>query len=125
MKRFGHYNENNGELIGWYWEDQEIPQPYAEISPELHEEIMAADSINDIIVKYINNTFIYHNRIKHVTWDDVRQERNKLLTNTDYTQVEDYPEDKKYQYKIYRQALRDLPQTYSNPEKVIWPIIDP
>ena len=50
----------------------------------------------------------------------VRKERDKLLAETDWTQLADSSADK-VAWATYRQALRDLPQTYANVEDVIWP----
>ncbi|MCO7190236.1 MULTISPECIES: phage tail assembly chaperone [unclassified Pseudoalteromonas] len=56
-------------------------------------------------------------------WHAIRVMRDARLHSTDwlvvkYQEVEGtVPES----LKIYRQALRDLPQTYSVPEDVVWP----
>ena len=55
-----------------------------------------------------------------VTWNVIRSKRNKLLSKSDYTQMTDWPGDKA-SWATYRQALRDLPQTYANAVDVIWP----
>ncbi|MEZ9047610.1 phage tail assembly chaperone [Vibrio cyclitrophicus] len=52
----------------------------------------------------------------------IREERNSLLSNAD-KKIEfslDRGEDVT-PFRQYRQALRDIPQTYSNPEDVVWP----
>lgn len=54
------------------------------------------------------------------TWAAVRARRNSLLRRSDYTQLADYPGNKE-DWTNYRQALRDIPQVYSNPQEVIWP----
>ena len=41
----------------------------------------------------------------------LRKERNRLLQETDWRMVEDYPMTNKLDWKTYRQALRDLPAT--------------
>ena len=56
-----------------------------------------------------------------VTWETVRLERNSLLTASDYTQVPDFPGDKEA-WAIYRQKLRDIPQQFTNPTDVDWPV---
>ncbi|MDE1463351.1 phage tail assembly chaperone [Spartinivicinus poritis] len=67
----------------------------------------------------------YH---KHY-WNSFRQKRNERLRLTDWTQLPDTllrtKEEKKLkeQFKIYRQRLREIPQTYSNPNEVVWPDI--
>lgn len=56
-------------------------------------------------------------------YDDLRTERNKLLRESDFTQLPDYDieEGKKTKWKIYRQSLRDLPGNTSNPSNPVWP----
>lgn len=44
-----------------------------------------------------------------MTWDDIREHRNKMLTNSDSQIAEDMPENVKTAWKLYRQKLRDLP----------------
>ena len=45
---------------------------------------------------------------------DLRQHRDSLLSQTDWTQISDAPisDSEKERYKIYRQKLRDMPQEY-------------
>ena len=53
-------------------------------------------------------------------WDELRAQRNDLLTDSDWTQVQDAtanPDD----WTAYRQELRDLPQTTEDPAAVEWP----
>lgn len=50
----------------------------------------------------------------------LRYWRDNELKNTDWTQVEDAPVDKTA-WATYRQALRDLPESNSNPRKIELP----
>lgn len=50
----------------------------------------------------------------------VRAERDRLLTGSDWTQVADAPVDKAA-WAAYRQALRDIPQQDGFPGSVTWP----
>lgn len=54
---------------------------------------------------------------------DIRLERNKLLSDTDHLIQADYPisDEKKQEIKVYRQALRDIPQQDGFPENIVWP----
>ena len=60
---------------------------------------------------------------KEVLSLDVRLERNKLLSNTDHLIQSDYPisDEKKQEIKVYRQALRDIPQQDGFPDNIVWP----
>lgn len=56
-------------------------------------------------------------------WFEVRRVRDKLVQLTDWTQMPDAPltDEKKAEFTAYRQVLRDIPQTYDNPDDVVWP----
>ena len=53
-------------------------------------------------------------------WNSVRAQRDQLLAQSDWTQVADAPGDKAA-WATYRQALRDLPSTGSDPDALTWP----
>lgn len=54
-------------------------------------------------------------------WDALRAERNKRLTASDWTQLNDSPLKDNQNWLDYRQALRDLPSNTAYPEQVVWP----
>jgi hypothetical protein len=53
-----------------------------------------------------------------------REERNRVLSLTDFTQCLDFPgtENERAAYTIFRQALRDVPVQTGFPWNVVWPI---
>ena len=51
---------------------------------------------------------------------NARNQRDTLLTQTDWTQVADAPVDKAA-WATYRQALRDVPQQAGFPVTITWP----
>ena len=53
-------------------------------------------------------------------WNSVRAQRDQLLVNSDWTQVANAPGDKAA-WATYRQALRDLPASGSDPDALTWP----
>jgi len=53
--------------------------------------------------------------------NQVRAERDRLLTTTDWTQVADAPVVS-LEWQPYRQALRDVPQQSGFPDSVDWPV---
>jgi len=55
--------------------------------------------------------------------DNDRNERNKKLVDSDWTQAIDSPlsSRKKDEWKTYRQSLRDLPINETNVIKMTWP----
>ena len=52
-------------------------------------------------------------------WDVIRAERNKLLVESDWTQLPDAPVDAAA-WATYRQALRDITDQ-ANPFAIVWP----
>ena len=54
----------------------------------------------------------------------IRQERDRRLAECDWTQVVDAPltEEKKNEWKTYRQLLRDLPSTIVDTSFIDWPL---
>ena len=55
-------------------------------------------------------------------WNDiVRDRRNALLSQTDWTQVVDVPESIKTKWTTYRQQLRDVPEQSGFPFDIEWP----
>ena len=55
--------------------------------------------------------------------EEARAKRDKLLADTDWTQVLDAPIDAETReaYRTYRQALRDIPEQDGFPEIITWP----
>lgn len=58
-----------------------------------------------------------------MTAEEARAERNKLLEGSDWTQVLDAPIDAETReaYRVYRQALRDIPEQDGFPGTITWP----
>lgn len=63
-------------------------------------------------------------KVEGAFWDGVRQERDVLLKNCDWTQLADAPIDptKKALWMTYRQTLRDIPDNHTYPT-ITWPDI--
>ena len=57
--------------------------------------------------------------LEALAWQDLRAKRDRLLSDTDKTQLPDFPNGDLY--VDYRQALRDLPQNTTDPFNPIWP----
>lgn len=58
--------------------------------------------------------------------EQVRRERDLILSSTDWTQVPDSPltAEQRSEWQMYRQRLRDLPSDYAHVtslEDVVWP----
>ena len=81
-------------------------------------------SIDDIVVPSgidlptVNDSEIT-NRITNKAWVNVRTRRNRALKNSDVMALQDRVMTD--EQKTYRQALRDLPATQSDPFNITWP----
>lgn len=69
-----------------------------------------------------NGEFVAPPRISF-TWDDIRTTRNSFLSESDWTQMSDAPltDVERAAWAVYRQALRDVPQQFVDPDDVVWP----
>ena len=56
-----------------------------------------------------------------IKWEEIRQIRNELLQECDWTQLNDIATEIKTAWQSYRQELRDV-TTQSNPFSIVWPV---
>lgn len=56
-------------------------------------------------------------------FEPIRRERNRKLSETDWTQFPNSPlsQEQRDEWAVYRQSLRDLPSTVTDPTNVAWP----
>ncbi|MDP5201120.1 tail fiber assembly protein [Flavobacterium sp. DG2-3] len=115
----GTYNEN-GEYTGFYVEEihENIPEPNIELTEKEWQEALSKN-YKVIEGKHTHVPFVQN---KENLLSNLRTTRNALLTESDWTQVEDAPlsEEKKMAWKNYRQELRDLTDL-EDVVNVIWP----
>lgn len=105
----GFYNTSIADYV--------LPEDAIEITePEYKTLLTAVNNGKEIVV--IGNQLQLQDR--KTTWGAVRLKRDQLLVDSDRTQLLDYPGDKAA-WATYRQTLREIPQTYSDPDVVVWP----
>jgi hypothetical protein len=72
------------------------------------------------------NMLIQECKTNEGAWSIFRKERNEKLVKSDWTQISDYEnnisEEKKIEWALYRQQLRDLPNNIDFPGFPIYPI---
>lgn len=113
MKYYGKYNEL-GEYVSFYttevWKEEDIPiQECIELTKEQWQEGLSGD------YKVIDGSHEYAPKeilLEHL-YEGLRRQRNKLLLESDWTQLADAPlsAEKKQEWADYRKQLRDLPDT--------------
>lgn len=97
-----------------------FPQDIIEITKERHAAFLHGINMQNKELVLSGNNLVLQDRVVVITWQQIRSKRNNLLSLSDYTQMADWPGDKAA-WATYRQALRDLPQTYTNAADVVWP----
>lgn len=97
-----------------------LPSDCILVSKTEHHTFLNQMNNNNKKLVLENNKLVLIDRPIIVTWESIRLTRNRLLDESDYTQVADFGGDK-LAWTTYRQLLRDIPQTYKTPEEVIWP----
>lgn len=97
-----------------------LPQDIIEITGEQHAEFLNGMNMQNKELVLSGSNLVLQDRVVVITWEQIRSRRNNLLSLSDYTQMADWPGDK-VAWATYRQTLRDLPQTYTNADDVIWP----
>lgn len=81
---------------------------------------------------YIKNGQVFTVQVEPLTADDLaqrqaekasaaRMQRDALLKDCDWTQLQDYPKNNQNEWKLYRKALRDVPQQDGFPDSIDWP----
>ena len=62
-------------------------------------------------------------KVFEINYKILRSDRNNKITSCDWTQGNDSPlsSEKKEEWAQYRQSLRDLPSTVTDPTNVTWP----
>lgn len=122
MARYITYDTITKEFTGFYDDqvNEVIPDFAIQITKQQHIDFLIALNefrdvlVGDLVIKHIPpQTF-------PLTWEDIRFKRNSLLEESDYTQISDWNGDKQA-WAAYRQILRDIPNTYSDPTLVVWP----
>ena len=109
------------KLFGWY--------PHRFVEAIVDETIVVTGSTFSIeeneVVEYQTTRPKTESEIQELInqqWENIKSRRNILLAECDWTQLADVAlsEQKKLEWKEYRQALRDITRP-NTPDHVIWP----
>lgn len=105
-----------------------LPDDIVFVSDEVYDEIqeqLQFDGVYDRSIGVTENgypTVVYERIDTAISPEMIRSQRNHLLRESDWSQLEDIPCDIKKPYKKYRQELRDVTSQEGFPENVTWPI---
>ena len=106
---------------------QGFPFPWPEPNPQAGQvavvipDTLCWQAVNTAIQNE-DGTWTFTEDPEHLQmyWNGLRQCRNSLLAESDWTQLADATVDKEA-WAAYRKALRDLPDTTQNPASPTWP----
>lgn len=98
----------------------EMPEDAIALTDEQHKTLLEGMNNGKSIEVSGTTLNLVDKPILDKTWKDIRNARNNLLKKSDYTQLLDYPGNKE-EWAAYRQLLRDIPQTFDDPNKIVWP----
>jgi len=94
---------------------------------ELVIEGIADDAVHKIENGQVVDKIISQQEIDQKSESNNRAKRDRILGRSDWTQVPDSPlsEEKKIEFQVYRQALRDLPThaNWPNLNDEDWPVM--
>jgi len=101
-----------------------LPNDLVSVTDEQHQAWLT--QINqygkDVVLSSGNVASFVDRAAIPITWAEVRAKRNALLASCDFTQLDDVPSHiNKADWATYRQALRDLPASVSDPTQITWP----
>jgi hypothetical protein len=109
------------DLVVWACMDEnnQFKEFYMATTPKSDRDIKGPADLH-IPDAIWTGTEIVRNEQRHVDYhmQVLRNRRNMLLNESDWTMNAPLPESKKIEWEVYRQALRDLPLNVTYP---IWP----
>jgi hypothetical protein len=71
----------------------------------------------------VNGIIHFNRELKdNENWEQIRFKRDALLRSSDWVGLKDVTLSNEQAWLDYRTALRNIPQTYSNPSQVVWPV---
>lgn len=97
-----------------------LPNDIIEISKEEHLHLLNGLNSENKVIEVVDGNLTLQDKVITYTWGEIRSTRNKYLQKSDYTQLQDWTGDREA-WATYRQALRDITETYSDPNQVVWP----
>lgn len=120
------YKQDTGKFNGWYDDavHKEIPTPNMEVTDDDYSKFYNLMNNQGKEVFVINGVITSQDMIlPPPTWEEIREQRDLLLDQSDYTQMPDaeLTTEQKQAWIDYRKVLRRIPEAFDKPEDVVWP----
>lgn len=105
---------------------KQIPEDAKEVDYDRYLALLQADHGQEGRLTNVDgNPVVVPSNEQALTWDQIRFKRDKLLRDSDYTDVLSYKTRegaKKYNaWQRYRQDLRDITKSAKHPSDIVWP----
>jgi hypothetical protein len=108
-------SENNAKKVNLYKAHDRLTQKLVSCSAYDDGEFVSVVQVANMSAEEIQAA-------KDSAMDNIRYQRNQLLKDCDWTQIADCTIPKKADWATYRQTLRDLPSTITEPRTFAdWP----
>jgi hypothetical protein len=121
ISNFHVFDNQTVKQYGWY--------PYRFVESQKNENQYYDGS--DIVIE--ENEVVEYQKVRNKTqqeileetenmWTSIRNKRNELLKESDWTQLPDSPltNQKQTEWQVYRQSLRDI-TSQPSPFSIVWP----
>lgn len=97
-----------------------IAPQYPAYNAEMQKVVWNSNTISWEVVDLTEQEI---NQILNAKWNRIREERDMLLEQSDVFVLKELESNGVVSQRLrdYRQALRDIPQTYETPSDVVWP----
>jgi hypothetical protein len=82
------------------------------------QDHMITEDMQEISIHEVNRI---NKKQTTTTWDTIKKYRNKLLSESDWTDLPNSPVNNKPAWIRYRQTLRDITIHFKTPSEVVWP----
>ena len=86
------------------------------LEDRLYVEDVTQDALDAALAGYVHDNYVSQRAMKQL-----RNKRDQLLSDSDWTQASDVALANKSDWVTYRQTLRDLPANTVKPENPTWP----
>lgn len=100
-----------------------LPEDAVALTKEKYDALMAGQLAGHVIVMVDGVPEVGELPAVVYTWEQIRFKRDNRLSACDWTQLPDVQMDEPaiQAWRDYRQALRDITETFADPSEIVWP----
>ena len=134
MEFYATVNKTSNSIVSYYWSDKgiDVTKPGTDHNQDNLIHLIVPENLrSEQFLKINPDTLLFEidtdavDQAVRDQWTWLREQRDKKLAACDWTvMVSDRPvtDEKKAEWIVYRQQLRDLPANTPDPTNVTWPV---